>query len=105
LDDIPVTDGKFQFNAEPSAIYSLTTLTTPAKGVAAPPPSKPFPFSYKEDFESYRPGSTPRYFSDYSGAFEVAQRTDGTGRALRQVISTKGVEWQKNAFPETFLGI
>ena len=28
----------------------------------------------------------------------------GTGWRMRQVISAKGIEWQKNAYPETFLG-
>lgn len=104
LEEIPVTDGKFQLTAEPSAIYSLTTLTTPARGAAASPSAKPFPADYHDDFESYAEGATPRYFSDYSGAFEVVKRADGKGQALRQVIAANGIEWQKNPFPETFLG-
>ena len=104
LADIPVVDGKFQLAAEPSAIYSLTTLATPAKGDAVPPQAKPFPLPYSENFESCLAGATPRYFSDYSGAFETVKRADGKGLALRQVILVNGIEWQKNPFPETFLG-
>ena len=104
LEDISVTGGAFQLTAEPSAIYSLTTLTTPAKGAASPPQAKPFPLSYDENFERYSLGATPRYFSDYAGAFEVAKRADGKGLALRQVIPFKGIEWQRNSYPETFLG-
>ncbi len=101
---IEIKEGKFQFEADPGSIYSLTTLTKPHKGDATPPTPQPFPPAYTDDFESYQPGATPRYFSDYSGAFEVVQRADQKGNALRQVILNNGIEWQKNAFPETFLG-
>ena len=101
---VKIENGKFQLKAEPDSIYSLTTLKTPYKGNAEPPPSRPFPDTYTDDFEKYEPGSTSRYFSDISGAFEVVQRSDGKGKALRQVIMKKGIEWQKNAFPESILG-
>ena len=101
---VSIKEGKFQFEAEPGSIYSLTTLTTPHKGNAVPPPPLPFPAPYTDDFESYQTGATPRYFSDFSGAFEVVKRADGKGNALRQVILKNGIEWQKNPYPETFLG-
>ncbi len=104
IEPAQIADGRFQITLEPGAIYSLTTLKSPKKGDAAPPPPRPFPLPYVENFESYQPGATPRYFSDYGGAFEVVKRTDGKGNALRQVIQSNGIEWQKNAFPETFIG-
>ena len=101
---VEIKDGKFQIQAEPGSIYSLTTLTSPHKGDAVPPPPQPFPASYTDDFESYQPGATPRYFSDFGGAFEVVRRADQKGNALRQVVLTDGIVWDKNPYPETFIG-
>lgn len=102
--DLPVTDNTLTLTVDPSAIYSITTLTTPHKGDAVSPAETPLPLPYKEDFESYNEGATPKYWSDYGGAFEVVKRSDGQGKALRQVIPKKGIEWQGNPFPETFMG-
>lgn len=105
LDDIVAKDAlDWQFTVEPDSVYSLTTTTGQRKGGAEPPPPASFPSHYKEDFASYSPGSTPKYWSDYAGVFEVVKRSDGKGNALRQVIAKKGIEWQKNAYPETFCG-
>jgi len=114
------TDGQHQFEqqpdiiakdatlvslqAMPQSVYSLTTTTGQHKGDATPPPPAPFPLTYDEDFAAYAPGGTPKYFSDYAGVFEVVKRQDNQGQALRQVIEHKGIEWQANAFPETFIG-
>ncbi len=105
LDVIVAKDAtNWQFTVEPDSVYSLTTTAGQRKGGAVPPPWAPFPPRYQEDFASYPPGSTPKYWSDYAGVFEVVKRSDGKGNALRQVIGRKGIEWQKNAFPETFCG-
>ncbi len=104
IDPIQPENGMFQITLEPGAIYSLTTTTGQQKGGAVPPATKPFPLPYTEDFESYDIGATPRYASDYAGIFAVTNRADGKGKSLRQIIAQKGIEWQKNAFPETFLG-
>jgi galactosylceramidase len=104
IEPIPITGNRFEITLEPGAIASLTTLTSPRKGDAVPPPAAPFPLSYTDDFESYQPGATPRYCSDYAGAFEAVKRADDKGIALRQVIAAPGIEWQASAFPETFLG-
>jgi galactosylceramidase len=95
-------DHRFSLTVDPEAIYSFTTVATPRKGDAVPPPARAFPLPYAEDFDKYPPAATPRYFSDYGGAFEVVK--DLQGNALRQVISQEGIAWQKNPFPETFLG-
>ena len=104
INSIQPEQSSFQITLEPKAIYSLTTTTGQQKGADEPPPAKPFPFPYTDDFESYVVGATPRYTSDYAGIFAVVNREDGKGKALRQVIAQKGIEWAKNAFPETFIG-
>ena len=97
-------EGGFTLTLDPESIYSLTTTTGQQKGAALPPPDKPFPLPYAENFESYAVGSTPRYMSDQAGSFEVVNRLDGKGKALRQVVLRKGIEWAKNPYPETLLG-
>jgi galactosylceramidase len=100
------TNGVFQIAFDPGCIYSLTTTTGQRKGDAIGARPAPFPAPYREDFESYAPGATPRYFSDQAGIFEVVRRPDSQGNSLRQVVDEKGIEWHyhANPFPETFLG-
>ena len=86
------------------SVYSLTTTTGQRKGGASPPPPASFPLQYKEDFAGYAIGSTPKYWSDFAGVFEVVKRSDGKGHALRQVIDKKGIEWRPNPFPVSFCG-
>jgi len=99
-------NGAFTMAVDTQSVYSVTTAIGQCKGGALPPPAKPFPFPYREDFEGYEAGVTPRYLSDQAGIFEVVKRTDGTGMALLQVISEKGIEWPGhfNPAPESFLG-
>ena len=89
----------------PHALYSLTTTTGQHKGAyVEPPPSKSFPFPFREDFESYRPGDTPKYFSDQKGTFEVARRPNG-GLCLKQIVPREGICWFcKFRKPYTLLG-
>ncbi len=104
--DITAKDGVFTVSLATNGVYSFTTTIGQTKGSFATTPARPFPLPYTEDFESYRAGTTPRYFSDQAGVFEVVARRGGPGRALRQVIDRKGIEWHLhwNPHPETFLG-
>jgi hypothetical protein len=106
LEDVIPKEGTFAVTLDPGCIYSLTTTTGPSKGGAVAPPAAPFPPHYADDFEGYRPGSTPRYFSDQAGIFELGRRAKGRGLSLHQVIERKGIEWRLhlNPCPETFLG-
>jgi hypothetical protein len=102
--DITPREGAFTITVDEQSVYSLTTITGQRKGGASPPPPASFPLKYDEDFAGYAPGSTPKYWSDYAGVFEVVKRSDGKGNALRQVVEKKGIEWRPNAFPESFCG-
>ena len=106
LDDIIPVDGTFSVGLDGRSIYSLTTTTGQSKGAAEIPPDRPFPLPYHEDFQGCPPHAMARYFSDQGGAFEVAQRSDGKGQCLRQVMDKEGIRWQfhANPAPETFLG-
>ena len=106
LNDVTPQNGAFTIPFDGGCIYSLTTTEGQTKGAAASPSAAPFPMPDRDDFESYAPGTTPKYFSDQAGIFEIAKRNDGDGNCLRQVIDKKGIEWHDhlNPYPETFLG-
>ena len=89
----------FTITLEPNAIYSLSTTTGQQKGSFANiPAAKPFPFPYYETFEEYTDpkiwGLLPRYTADISGAFEIADRPDGKGKCLHQVVPVRTISWR-----------
>ena len=103
LADVYVVEGVFSLQAEPEAIYSLTTTDGQQKAVAEIPPARPLPLPYRDDFDSYRVGATPKYLSDFFGAFEV-KSCDRGGKCLQQVIPRRGIEWCGDSEPATIIG-
>ncbi len=100
-------DGKLTLELEPNTLYSLTTTTGQSKGRTQVPASRRFPIPYRDHFESYAAGRTPRYFSDQVGTFEVVKRADGNGMALAQVLPAPGIKWEQKAeqfHPFTVIG-
>jgi hypothetical protein len=97
-------NGAFAGTFQPECVYTLTTTTGQAKGGAVPPPATPFPVPFKEDFESYGVGVTPKYFSDQAGTFETFRRADGKGQDLRQVLPQIGIRWAAEWYPYTLIG-
>ncbi|WP_167607698.1 hypothetical protein [Maribellus sediminis] len=89
-------NGSVEIEMEADAIYTLTSTTGQVKGSYGNlPESKPFPFPYTEDFESYSYGETPRYFSDQKGTFETCLSPKG-GRCLTQIVPEQGILWYSN---------
>lgn len=88
-------DRKFKVVLAPHAVYSLTTTTGQHKGDAAPPPERPFPIPYHEDFESYRRGENePRFLAEQNGLFEVEACEGGrSGQCLRQIEERPPLWW------------
>ena len=79
-----------------NAVYTLTSTAGQTKGsYGLPPPAKDFPFPYTEDFEAYRPGETPKYFSDQKGTFETCKSPDGR-MCLAQIVPAQGILWWNN---------
>ncbi|MHB1935239.1 MAG: hypothetical protein ACYCOR_01485 [Acidobacteriaceae bacterium] len=102
--DITPKHSSFTYTFEPGSLYSLTTTTGQAKGTAAPPPDKSFPFPYHETFETTPLGRAPKYLSDQDGAFEVHPCLYRSGRCLQQVITAKPVPWSHLSDPWTLAG-
>ncbi len=97
-------NGVFTETFQPECIYTLTTTAGQAKGGAVPPLATPFPLPFKDNFESYSVGQTPKYFSDQAGTFETFTRTDGQGQDLRQVLPQIGIRWTAEWYPYTLIG-
>lgn len=107
--DIQPANGSFTITLEPDSIYSLSTTTGQQKGAfASIPADEPFPFPYFETFDEYNPpkkwGHLPRYFADIEEAFELAERPDGKGLALHQVVPIWPNSWAPLWRPYTILG-
>jgi galactosylceramidase len=101
-----LNNNTIEISLEPDAIYTLTSTTGQIKGsFGSPPPAKPFPFPYTEDFNGYASGETPRYFSDQKGTFETSPSPEG-GMSLAQVVPDEGTLWYDNWLlkPHTLFG-
>ncbi len=111
---VTLAGDSFTYTFQPDCLYSLTTTTGQAKGGAQSPPAAPFPLPFQDDFESYAPGKTPKYFSDQAGTFETfgVPPSGGRGRVnaglhtmvLRQVLPQPGIRWTKEWQPYSLLG-
>ncbi|TSJ43404.1 hypothetical protein FO440_04210 [Mucilaginibacter corticis] len=93
---LKLNKGSVEVELDGDAVYTLTSTTGQTKGTfGTPPASKPFPLPYKDDFSSYKPGETPKYFSDQKGTFETYQYPNG-GMCLAQVVPAQGILWYGN---------
>jgi len=103
--DVNPEKGSFTVTFDPGCVYSLTTTVGQSKGMTTSPPTAPLALPYRDDFQEYSIGKTPRYFSDQHGTFEIAQATGGRkGTCLRQVVTAKPICWNSDADPGTLIG-
>lgn len=102
--DVQPQNGAFEYAFDPDSLYSLTTTTGQGKGLAQPPPAKPFPLPYEDDFEKVTTGHTPKYLSDQDGAFEAHPCVGRPGQCLEQVITEKPIPWGPQPDPFTLAG-
>jgi hypothetical protein len=102
--DIALYNNAFSYTFERDSLYSLTTTTGQGKGSAQPPPDKPFPLPYSENFEHTALNHTPKYLADQDGAFEVHPCQQRSGRCLEQVITQKPIPWGPLPNPFTLTG-
>lgn len=100
----PDGSGTFEYWLQPEALYTFTSTTLGQKGLHVPPPPLPFPLPFVDDFESYTLGSTPKYFSDQAGTFEVGQHSNGAGKSLKQIVAVEGLAWNPQFTPFTIIG-
>ncbi|XP_076461147.1 galactocerebrosidase-like isoform X1 [Babylonia areolata] len=75
-------------------VYTLTTLTRGHKGqYPAPPPSKPFPLPYTDNFESYALYQEPYNLAQQTGSYEIVRGDASHGQVVRQMVLQTPVHW------------
>ncbi len=107
--DITPAGGSFSLAVQGDAIYSISTTTGQQKGSFDNiPVSQKFPLPYYENYDHYANASNfgylPYNHADICGVFELADRPDGSGRCLRQVLQQKAQSWAPEWSPYTIIG-
>ena len=103
--DITTDKGAFTITLEPNTICTMSTTVGQRKGVSPKAPDdSPLKLPYQDDYQSYALGTQARYHYDYEGAFEIAAKTVGTGKCLRQAAIKSKLGWGGSYMPLTFLG-
>ncbi|CAL8291727.1 unnamed protein product [Gadus morhua 'NCC'] len=102
LSPLKLSDGSFTLNLGEDEVYTLTSLTSGLKGsFPDPPPSAPFPTTYKDDFNVANPPFTEAPdFADQTGVFEYHINLTDPGPhvfTLRQVVTQRPVTWATDA--------
>ncbi|XP_076834877.1 galactocerebrosidase [Brachyhypopomus gauderio] len=102
LNPIKVSNGSFTLDLDVDEVYTVTTITTGLKGsYPEPPPSAPFPKTYKDDFNVQTPVfSEAPNFADQTGVFEYFVNLTDPGPhvyTLRQVVTQRPVTWVADA--------
>ena len=92
---IQVQYGSFSLTLYPDEVYTLTTLTVGHHGSHnPPPPSKPFPLPYHDDFEKYNIGEEADNYAPQAGVWEVHQTNDTRhSKVNRQVVLNDPIYW------------
>uniref|UniRef100_A0A672SMA9 Galactocerebrosidase n=1 Tax=Sinocyclocheilus grahami TaxID=75366 RepID=A0A672SMA9_SINGR len=98
-----VIKGSFSIELDVDEVYTFTTVRNGHRGnYPDPPPSAPFPKSYKDDFDfSGNPYfSEAPNFADQTGVFEYFTNLTDPGphnSTLRQVVTQRPVTWVADA--------
>jgi galactosylceramidase len=108
--DITPINGTFSLSVNGASIYSISTTTGQQKGTFTTPipPSAAMPIPFYDNYDHYSDaklfGYLPYYTADICGVFEIANRPDGTGKCLRQVVGQKANGWAPEGAPFTIIG-
>ena len=103
--DIAPVSGQYTLTLNPNTVYSITTTTGQRKGAyPSPPANTPFTLPYADDYQNYALNFQAKYHFDYNGAFEIANKTKGTGKCLRQAATKSASGWGAAYYPLTVLG-
>ncbi|XP_016319440.1 galactocerebrosidase-like [Sinocyclocheilus anshuiensis] len=103
LRPVKVIEGSFSIELDVDEVYTFTTVRNGHRGnYPDPPPSAPFPKSYKDDFDvSGNPYfSEAPNFADQTGVFEYFTNLTDPGphnSTLRQVVTQRPVTWVADA--------
>lgn len=98
--------GTFTLTIPANCIYSLTTTRGQHKGQPAHPiPSaRPFPATYRDDFDRDSVGKEPPFMINYHGAFEVDRDPVTGNHFLHQFSRIQGINWFSQPYPRILVG-
>ena len=103
--DAQIHEGAFVLTLAPDTVYTITTTRGQHKGeYPASPADAPLRLPYRDDYQNYPLAAQARYHFDYHGAFEIAPKTEGAGKCLRQAATQSKSGWGGAYLPLTFLG-
>ena len=92
--DVTPRGDAFTVTLQPDHLYSISTTAGQRKGDAQPPATAIQSLPYREDFESYKPGSLIRYFAAAQGAFEAEPcAANRAGTCMQQQITQAPIAW------------
>lgn len=103
--DITPVDGSYSLTLQPGYVYTISTTSGQGKGTAVSPAGAWLTLPYTDDFETPATSTSPKYFSDMSGAFAVTTCGGGRGgHCLRQMAPIAPMAWANSDFPYTIMG-
>ena len=104
-DVVVAADGTFTLQIDEDSIYSLSTLTTAAKGtVPTPPPPSLFPTAHVDNFDACPLSSEAAYFADQNGIFECVACAGRAGTCMQQKVPQKPITWGGDIRPHSLIG-
>eukprot|EP00039_Didymoeca_costata_P015895 m.276313 g.276313 ORF g.276313 m.276313 type:complete len:844 (+) comp16299_c0_seq7:55-2586(+) len=92
LAPIPVSNGVFQVQLDPSCLYTIATSTAGKHGLYTNVPNNTGFWSlnkspYSDNFDKYNLSTEAYLFSDMSGSFEIVKASNSTrGNVMRQMV-------------------
>jgi galactosylceramidase len=102
----PDGNGCFSLTLPVDSLWTVTTVSTLAKGTApTPPPAAPFPLPWADGFNGCAPPAAPRLWADLSGTFECAPDGAAPGNiVMRASEPAKPISWEFDWRPHSVLG-
>ncbi|PAA51795.1 hypothetical protein BOX15_Mlig005578g1 [Macrostomum lignano] len=97
---LQVKSGQLTLFLDVDVVVTLSTVATATKGQRSqPPPSKPFPLPYSDNFQNLSVGQSPSFLTPQAGFFEAIKLSGGASevsaqpQALCQVVTLATLNW------------
>eukprot|EP01052_Picozoa_sp_SAG31_P041451 SAG31_NODE_6287_length_2083_cov_2.419859_2_plen_303_part_01 len=100
MPDVAVVNGQVKLRVLKDSVVTLSNKGGAAhKGQSPPsPPSSPFPLPYHDDFSGYHAPAEAKFFSDFSGAWEVHSSK------MVQMTPRAPIGWMRDLYPISVIG-
>ncbi|KAK6166981.1 hypothetical protein SNE40_022168 [Patella caerulea] len=98
LKPVKVTNDEFSLSLGLNEIWTITNAGDGNHGITpTPPPSKPFPLPYRENFEEYVDDSEAYYFAQQCGVYEIVTVEKPYNKVMRQTVLQEPIVWCESA--------